>query len=153
MTVRLWVSVEGAPDVHVFAGVEKWRGGQYVPFEGSYGYGRDRVTTGWQRAALRELDPDASAPHEPVPSLLHPQPLGAGEVVRLEFALAASSTLFRAGETLRLVVSGRWLWSWNPLTGSFPARYRPSARARCTLHWSGGMPAALTVPVIPRARG
>ncbi len=152
MALRLWVSVKGASDVNLFAGVEKWRGHEYVPFEGSYGFGRERVTTGWQRAAMRELDPVASAPHQPVPALLQSQPLDGGEVVRLEFALAPSSTLFRDGETMRLVVGGRWLWSWNPLSGSFPARYRPSARARCTLHWGEGMPAALTVPVIPPAR-
>lgn len=150
MTLRLWVSVAGAEDVNLFAGVEKWRDGEYVPFEGSYGYGRDRVTTGWQRAALRELDPVASSPHEPVPTLLHVQPLAPGEVVRVEFALGPSSTLFRGGETLLLVVAGRWLSSANLLSGSLPARYRPSAASRCTLHWSEGMPAALTVPEIPR---
>ncbi len=32
MSVRLWVSVEGADDVCLFVGVEKWSGTTYVPF-------------------------------------------------------------------------------------------------------------------------
>ncbi|BBX60697.1 hypothetical protein MSHO_60420 [Mycobacterium shottsii] len=56
MSLALWVSVEGADDVALFAGVEKWVGNKWVSFEGSYGSGRDRITTGWQRVSLRELD-------------------------------------------------------------------------------------------------
>ena len=53
MAVRLWLDLHGCDDANLFVGVEKWRDGKFVPFEGSYGYGRDRVTTGWQRVALR----------------------------------------------------------------------------------------------------
>ena len=47
-TLRL--SVESAAEVRIVAGLEKWRAGRYVPFEGSYGFGRDRVTTGCREA-------------------------------------------------------------------------------------------------------
>jgi len=43
MSLRLWVSVDGADDVGLFVGAEKWSGTKYLPFEGSYGFGRDRV--------------------------------------------------------------------------------------------------------------
>ena len=56
MALRLWVAAHGTDDVSLFAGVEKWRGRSYVPFEGSYGFGRDRITTGWLKASLRGLD-------------------------------------------------------------------------------------------------
>ena len=46
MAVRLFAEVHGSDDVDLFVGVEKWRGGRYVPFEGSYGFGRDRITPG-----------------------------------------------------------------------------------------------------------
>ena len=63
MAVRLWVELDGCDDANLFVGVEKWRfgrfGGRYVAFEGSYGYGRDRVTTGWQRVSLRGPRPRA----------------------------------------------------------------------------------------------
>ena len=58
--------------------MEKWRGHTYVPFEGSYGFGRDRITTGWLKASLRALDEQNSRPFDPVPACSHPQPLAPG---------------------------------------------------------------------------
>lgn len=150
MAVRLFVSVSGADDVDLFVGVEKWRGSTYVPFEGSYGFGRDRVTTGWMRASMRELDENASRPFDPVPTYRNPQPLQPGEVVAVDIALGPSSTLFRAGEQLRLVVAGRWLWPRNPLTGQMPAAYAPGPRGTCTIHWGSEHESQLLVPVIAR---
>lgn len=149
MSARLWVQVDGADDVHLFVGVEKWRGGRHVSFEGSFGYGRDRVSTGWQKASQRELDESRCKIGEPVHTFLNPQPLHPGEIVPVEIALGPSATVFRAGESLRLVIAGRWLAPRNPLTGQFPAHFRPSPAARCTLHWSPDQPAHLLVPHIP----
>ena len=127
MAARLWVELHGCDDANLFVGVEKWRDGRFVGFEGSYGYGRDRVTTGWQRVALRALDPELSQPWEPVPACTEPQPVPAGEVVAVDVALGPSATLFRAGEQLRLVVGGRWLCPRNPLIGQIPGGLRQSA--------------------------
>jgi uncharacterized protein len=149
MAVRLWLDLHGCDDANLFVGVEKWRDGQFVPFEGSYGYGRDRVTTGWQRVSLRALDSEASRHWEPVPILTDPRPLRPGEVVGVDIALGPSATQFRAGEQLRLVVAGRWLAPRNPLTGQFPSAYHPSPRGRITLHWGPAYDAHLLVPEIP----
>jgi hypothetical protein len=135
MTARLWLDLYGCDDANLFVGVEKWRDGSYVPFEGSYGYGRDRVTTGWQRVALRA-------------SLTDPKPVSAGEIVSVDVELGPSATLFRAGEQLRLVVAGRWLAPRNPLTGTFPAAYAASPRGRITLYWGPNHDAHLLVPEI-----
>ena len=62
MSLRLFVEIQGSDDVDLFVGVEKWRGRKYVPFEGSYGFGRDRITTGWLKASLRTLDEPAPGP-------------------------------------------------------------------------------------------
>ena len=148
MALRLFVEAHDADDVDLFAGVEKWRGNTYVPFEGSYGFGRDRITTGWLKASLRELD-QPSRPYEPVPAFTHRQPLAAGQVVQADIALGPSATLFRAGERLRLVVAGRWLWPRSPLTGQFPAAYERAPKGRCTLHWGPHHQARLLFPVIP----
>lgn len=150
MALRVWVAVDGVDDVDLVAGVEKWRGKRYVGFEGSYGFGRDRVATGWQKASLRQLDELASTAAEPVHTYRTPQRLGPGEVVPVDVALGPSATLFRRGDSLRLVVAGRWLWPVNPLTGQFPARYRRGPAGRCTLHWGPDRPAHLLVPRIPR---
>jgi uncharacterized protein len=149
MALRLWVEAHNADDVYLFAGVEKWRGSNYVPFEGSYGFGRDRVTTGWLKASLRALDEHCSRPFDPVPTFREPQPLAPGQVVAVDIALGPSATLFKAGETLRLVVAGRWLWPRNPFTGQFPAAYQKSPKGRCTLHWGPERQARLLVPVLP----
>lgn len=135
MTLRLRISLEGADDAHLFVGVEKWSAGQYVPFEGSYGYGRDRIADGRLRLALRE-------------SLDALKPLRPGETVDADIALSASSTVFRAGDELRLLIAGRYLEPFNPLYGHLPARYSPSRRGRAVVHWGPGA-SALTIPVIP----
>jgi putative CocE/NonD family hydrolase len=148
MAVRLWLDLHGCDDANLFVGVEKWRNERFVPFEGSYGYGRDRVTTGWQRVSLRALDAEPSQPWEPVATCTDPKPVHAGEVVAVDVGLGPSSTLFRAGEQLRLVIAGRWLSPRNPLTGNFPAAYQPSPRGRVTLHWGPTHGAHLLIPEI-----
>ncbi|OBI34825.1 CocE/NonD family hydrolase [Mycobacterium colombiense] len=149
MVARLFVELSGCDDANLFVGVEKWRRGRFVGFEGSYGYGRDRVTSGWQRVALRALDPELSRPAEPVITGVDPRPLSAGELAAVEVELGPSATLFRAGEQLRLVVAARWLSPRNPLTGQFPAWYQGSPRGRVTLHWGPQREAHLLVPEIP----
>ncbi|WP_319430923.1 CocE/NonD family hydrolase [Mycobacterium sp. RTGN5] len=135
MSLRLRIALDGADDAHLFVGVEKWSAGHYVPFEGSYGYGRDRIADGRLRLALRE-------------SLDALRPLRPGEIVDTDIELSASSTLFRAGDELRLIVAGRYLEPFNPLFGHLPARYVSSRRGRAVVHWGPGA-SALTIPVIP----
>lgn len=149
MAARLWVQLGGCDDANLFVGVEKWRDGRHVKFEGSYGYGRDRVTTGWQRVSLRALDPELSQPFEPVPTCDRRRPVTPGEVTAVDVALGPSATLFRTGEQLRLVVAGRWLAPRNPLYGQFPAAYADSPRGLVTLRWGPRYDAHLLVPQIP----
>ncbi len=150
MAARFWVSVDGTDDVDLYVGVEKWRGTQYVGFEGSYGFGRDRITTGWQKVSLRQLNRETSTASEPVHTYLHPEPLAPGQIVPVDIALGPSATLFRAGESLRLIIAGRWTWPRNPLTGQFPAHYHRGPNTQCTLHWGPDRPAQLLIPHIPR---
>lgn len=35
MSLRPWMELHGAPDAELFVGVETWRKGRNVPFEGS----------------------------------------------------------------------------------------------------------------------
>jgi uncharacterized protein len=147
-SARLWLSVDGADDVSLFVGLSKESAGRAVPFEGSYGFGREFVTTGWQSVAART--PAGADDHEPDHDYRVRVPVPAGEIVEVEVALGPSATLFRAGEALVLHVSGRQLSPRNPLTGAFPGIYRwSSRRARCTVHWSSERPSGLEIPVIP----
>lgn len=165
MNLRLWASLNGDArgggqddstrrDANLFIGVEKWSDGRCVPFEGSYGYGRDRVASGRLRISMRELDGKASLPHQPEHTFATRQLVSSGQVVQLDIPLSPSATLFRAGDSLRLLVAGRYLEPRNPLFGHFPAHYLPSPHGRCTLHWDAEKPARLEIPVIPaRAAG
>jgi len=150
MSLRLRIGIDRGDDVDLFVGVEKRDAeDRFVPFEGSYGYGRDLVARGWLRASLRRLDPEQSAVGLPVQAFTGREPLSPGRPVDVEIGLSESSTLFRAGERLRLLVSGRQLGPRNPLFGQFPSLYRASAPVRLTVHCGGTAASVLTVPVIP----
>jgi predicted acyl esterase len=128
MALRLRVSIEGAEHANLFAGVEKWRRGRFVPFEGSYGFGLDRVTTGWSKLTRSEV-------HE------------------VEVELGPSATFFRAGEEIRLVLGGRWMHPRNPITGQYPAAYEPSPDCTVRIHCGDEPAPRLLVPVIDSAAG
>lgn len=152
MTLRTKVAVSGNDDPRMFVAVEKWSNGTPVPFEGSYGYGRDRVASGRLRLALRELDPELSTPHQPVHTFRTLQPLRSGEEVEAVIPLTSSATLFRAGDTLRLMIAGRYLEPRNPLFGHFPTHYQPSRCGTATISWKPGHSSTLEIPVIaPRS--
>lgn len=153
MTLRLRLVTHGAPhgarDPRLFVGVEKRANGRPVGFEGSYGYGRDRVAQGRLRLALRELDSERSRPHQPEHSFRTVQPLRDGEEVEAVIPLSSSATLFRAGESLRLLIAGRYLEPRNPLFGHFPTHYQASGRGTATVLWGPDAPSTLEIPVIP----
>jgi predicted acyl esterase len=152
MTLRLQVTTKGAADPRLFVGVEKWSHGSPVPFEGSYGYGRDRVAQGRLRLALRELDPVLSMPHQPEHTFRTLQPIRDGEEVEVLIPLSSSATLFHTGESLRLMVAGRYLQPRNPLFGHFPTHYQPSTSGKATITWTPEHHSTLEIPVIPKMR-
>jgi hypothetical protein len=149
MTLRLRVSTRGARDPRLFVGVEKWSRNGPVPFEGSYGYGRDHIAQGRLRLALRGLDPQLTAPHRPEHAFTEARPVRDGEEYEVVIPLSSSATRFRAGEGLRLLIAGRYLQPRNPFFGHFPAHYQPTGRGRATIAWSPDAPSTLMIPVIP----
>ncbi len=151
MTLRLQVAVNGAADPRLFAGVEKWSRGVPVPFNGSYGYGRDHVAQGRLRLALREIDTGRSTPHQPEHTFRTLQPVHDDEQVEALIPLSPSATLFHAGDSLRLLVAGRYPQPRNPLFGHFPVHYKPSPRGKAILSWTADRPSSLEIPVIPRS--
>lgn len=147
MTVDLAISICGVEDVSVFVGVRKFRAGREVVFEGSYGFVRDMVTHGFLLASHRGTDLDRSVPGRPFHPHTTYRPPPPGEVVTLSIGLPPSATLFEAGTELRLDVQGHWFFPVNPVTGQFPARYRPTPRGRATVHTSPTSASALNIPV------
>lgn len=151
MTLRLQVMVRGTDDPRLFVGVEKRAHGAAVPLNGSYGYGRDRVAQGRLRLALRERDPERSRPHQPEHRFRTVALVRDNEQMAIVIPLSSSATLFHAGETLRLIVAGRYLEPRNPRFGHFPTHYQPSGRGTATIRCGTDQPSALEIPVIPRS--
>ncbi|MEU8828927.1 CocE/NonD family hydrolase [Streptomyces sp. NPDC048636] len=150
MTLRLHVATTGADDPRIFVGVEKRSHDAPVPFQGSYGYGRDLVAQGRLRLALRELDPVLSTPHQPEHTFRTIQPVRDNEEVEVLIPLSSSATLFHAGDNLRLMAAGRYLQPRNPSFGHFPTHYQPTTSGKATILWAPDRPSTLEIPVIPK---
>jgi uncharacterized protein len=106
------------------------------------------VALGWIRASHRELDPARSSRWQPVLAHRRALPLAAGEIVPLEIEILPSGTLFRAGETLRLVIQGRDVYRYpRPL---IQALHDDSVNRGPHVIWAGGdYDSHLLVPVTP----
>jgi uncharacterized protein len=63
------------------------------------------VTQGWLRAALREVDEEASTAGRPVLSQRRPVPVPAGEPVEYRIPLVATARRFAAGHRLRVTLT------------------------------------------------
>ena len=105
---------------------------------------------GWLRASHRELDAARSTAHQPVHTHQREQMLGAGEIVPVEIEIWPSSTLFRAGETMRVVVMGRDPFPPSDAPGAGIA-FHPETRnaGRHIIHTGGRFDSHILVPVIP----
>ena len=134
MKLRLHIELAGATDAHLFVAISKAREREGdLPFEGLFGFGRDVVAKGWLRVAHRQSDERA-------------EPLMPGEIAPVEIEILPFATWFARGDTLRLVVQGRWFWPRNPFFGMFPGTYAPSPRGVVTLHLGDAYDAYLLVP-------
>ena len=144
MKLRLWVSAPDADDMDLFVAVQKLdTEGQEVTFYGKTGYTKGPVALGWLRVSQRALDEARSSASQPVLAHDDPQPLEPGAIVPVEIEILPSSTLFRAGETLRLVVQGRDLFEHPALGHGFSVN-----RGEHRLHAGGEFDSHLLVPVL-----
>jgi hypothetical protein len=149
MKLRLWVEADGASDMDLFVGVQKLdQLGERVPFPFFSTFDDGDVALGSLRVSRRELDQNASTPHQPVYLHQRDQPLGPGEIVPVEIEIWPSGTLFRGGETLRLVVQGKDLHVYGD--DKFAQRHAYALNAgRHVLRTGGRYDSHLLAPVIP----
>jgi hypothetical protein len=150
MALRVTVEASDTSAVPLFVGVRKFRDGEEVVFEGSYGFGRDLVTKGMLDVSHRALDTGLSEPWWPVHRHDVVEPLLPGERATVDVALLPSATWFRRGDELRLDVQGHWFHARNPITGAFPAWYETTPGGHAILHVGGRDEARLLVPMRPR---
>jgi uncharacterized protein len=149
MKLRVWMSAPDGDDMDVFVAVQKLDAyGNLVGFPFYAVFEDGPVALGWIRASHREVDPARSSPWQPVLAHRRALPLAAGEVVPLEIEILPSGTLFRAGETLRLVIQGRDVYRYpRPL---IQALHDDSVNRGPHVIWAGGdYDSHLLVPVTP----
>ena len=136
--LKLWVEAEGADDMDLFVALQKLdadgaeAGMTFYAF-----YENGPVALGWLRASHRALDAVRSKPWQPFHPHTKEEPLVAGEPVPVEIEIWPSSTLFRAGETLRVVVQGSDVYK-DALPNLPFARHEDTRNAGTHVLWSGG---------------
>ncbi|MVU80689.1 CocE/NonD family hydrolase [Nocardia sp. ET3-3] len=145
MKLKLWVSAASGRDMDLFVGVKKLDvDGNEVYFEGGVaGFEKDMAATGWLRVSQRELDPARSKPWKPYLSHRRAAKIRPGDIVPVEIEILPSSTLFRTGETLRLIIQGSDI-SGNPSVGHTML----VNKGRHHIHFGGRHDSHLLVPVI-----
>lgn len=105
--LTIWLSTEGSEDADLFVGLKRFDcDGDEVYFLGESGNNpNDIVSRGWLRASHRELS-EASTSFRPLQSHTRQLPLLAKEPTKMAIEIHPTSTSFRAGETLMLVIQG-----------------------------------------------
>jgi len=151
MKLKLWVETEGADDMDLFVALQKLdANGAEVGMVFYAFYENGPVALGWLRASHRALDPLRSTPEQPfhphdVEELLTP-----GVAVPVEIEIWPSSTLFHAGETLRVVVQGSDVYK-DALPNLPFARHENTRNCGTHIIRTGGRyDSHLLVPRIPR---
>jgi predicted acyl esterase len=152
MKLKLWVEAEGAEDMDLFVAVQKLDAqGAPVGFHFYAFYDNGPVALGWLRASHRALDEGRSTPWQPVHRHDREDRLRPGEIVPVEIELWPSSTRFRAGESLRVVVKGMDIY--RDALPNLPFARHEDLRNQGVhvIHAGGRYDSHLLVPVIPPA--
>jgi uncharacterized protein len=149
MKLRLWVGASGSDDMDLFVAIEKIdRFGKTVPFAFCWVRDDGPVALGWLRVSHRELDEQQSTPYQPFLKHQKQMKLKPGEVVPVEIEIWPSSTLFEAGEKLRVTVAGGDL-CMHPGQMATYGHYPTVNRGYHLIYTGGKKDSHLLVPVIP----
>ena len=145
MKLKLWVSTSRGSDMDLFVAVKKLDvQGDEVHFYAKTGYNKGPVAMGWLRVSERELDEEKSTAWQPVLTHQNPQKLSRNETVPVEIEILPSSTLFRAGESLQVVVQGKDFFVHPALGHHYSVN-----RGEHTIFTGGDYDSHLLVPVVP----
>ena len=149
MNLTLFVEAQGSHDLDLFVGLLKFDAqGDYVglPY---FSYHTDGpVALGWLRASHRELA-ESATPAQPIHVHRREQPLHAGEIVEANVEIWPSSTLFRKGETLRIVVQGHDLYTYEH-AHEYGSHLDTRNAGKHAVHFGPNYPSNLLLPVIPK---
>jgi predicted acyl esterase len=147
MKLKLWVSTTEGTDMDLFVGIEKRDAqGNFVGFHGKAGFAETPAALGWLRVSERALDPERSTPAQPWLSHDNPQPIAPNQIVPVEVEILPSGTLFRAGESLRVVVQGQDLFEHPSLAHDHSDDVNQGMHS---IYTGGEYDSHLLMPVIP----
>ncbi|MBO9581460.1 MAG: CocE/NonD family hydrolase [Sphingobium sp.] len=151
--LSLWVEADGSDDLDLFVALQKLDAGGSLVGQTFYAFFENGpVALGWLRASHRATDPAKSSALQPFHTHEREERLSPGEIVPIEIELWPSSTLFRAGETLRVVVKGRDIYAEGLPFLPFARHEETRNAGRHIIHVGPEHDSHLLVPVIP-ARG
>jgi predicted acyl esterase len=145
LKLHAWVSVEGHDDGDLFVLVKKLNPeGKEVsatvlgePHPGAWGK---------LRISSRALDEKLSTAYKPVQAHIGDIKPGQGEIVPVDIAISPTSRIWHAGETLRLVIAGRYIRE----PGWFESLiWLTDNKGRINIHAGGEHDSYLQVPFIP----
>jgi len=149
MKLKLWVQADGSDDMDLFVAIEKIdRTGYIVPFAFFGNHDDGPVALGWLRVSHRELDEGKSTPYQPVHRHQREIKLKPGEIVPVDIEIWPSSTLFEAGEKLRIIVQGSDIYSY-PNERHTSEHIATVNRGVHIIHTGGRYDSHLLAPVIP----
>jgi predicted acyl esterase len=150
MKLRLWVEAVGANDMDLFVAIQKLdQSGEVVPFVFYAVHENGPVALGWQRVSHRELDEARSTPEQPVHPHTREQLLEPGVPVPVEIEIWPSSTLFKKGEALRVVVKGSDIDDQAEVGQPLPLHQDTRNKGVHVIRTGGSYDSHLLVPVIP----
>lgn len=145
MKLKLWISADEADDADLFATLKKFDSeGNEVFFYGATNWAKGCVALGWMRASQREIDEEKSIPIQPILRHKGERKIEPGRLYPLEIPILPSSTLFRKGEKLRLLISGKDIVK-NPQY-SYDLTVN---RGSYTIYTGGEYDSHLLVPLVP----
>ncbi|MCJ0943632.1 CocE/NonD family hydrolase [Mammaliicoccus sciuri] len=151
MKLKLWVSAEEADDMDLFVGIKKInKQGEEVNFPDFNHIEHGQVASGWLRVSHRELDTEKSTPLQPWHKHETELKLAKDEIVPVEIEILPSSTLFKKGEQLEVVVKASEVVKGNSTPG-LKTRYEHEETVNKGVHniYAGGKyDSHLLIPVI-----
>lgn len=150
MNLTLFVEAQGSNDMDLFVGLQKFDAdGNYVGFPFFAFHIDGPVALGWLRASHRELAPNAT-PAQPIHLHKREQLLEPGEVVEANVEIWPSSTLFRKGEKLRIIVQGQDIYTYEH-AHEYETHNETRNAGSHVIHTGGEYASNLLLPVIPHA--
>ena len=148
--LRLWLETDVADDADIFVALQKIGvDGQPVGMTFYAFFDNGPVALGWLRASHRALEPVRSRPEQPVHPHDREEPMPKGEAAPLEIEIWPSSTLFRRGETLRLIVQGSDVYKEGAPRLPFARHEETRNTGAHILRTGGKYDAHLLLPFIP----